>query len=116
MGKMYVAVQQTCEKCAVVIKAVAHPTRLFIVDELAKHEQCVHALTEMIGATVSTVSDHLAILKRAGLVIDHRRGKHICYSIGSPAVLQLLEYIDCVLRSNARQMSATLQRDWLRPR
>ena len=54
-----------------VVKAMAHPTRLFVVDELSQHGQrCVCQLTEMIGADMSTVSRHLAILKNAGIVRD----------------------------------------------
>ena len=50
-----------------VVKAMAHTTRMFIVDELSRAgERCVCELTEMIGADISTVSKHLAILKNAG--------------------------------------------------
>ena len=50
-----------------VVKAMAHPTRMFIVDELSRSgERCVCELTEMIGADISTVSKHLAILKNVG--------------------------------------------------
>ena len=48
---------------ATIVKALAHPTRLFVVDELSRHgRRCVCELTEMIGADMSTVSRHLAIL------------------------------------------------------
>ena len=39
-----------------VMKAMAHPTRLYIVEELARGERCVHELTDMVGADMSTVS------------------------------------------------------------
>ena len=45
-----------------IIKALAHPTRLFIIDELTKKEKCVCELQEMIGDDFSTVSKHLTIL------------------------------------------------------
>ena len=51
-----------------VMKALAHPTRLFIVEELGRGERCVCELTEMVGADVSTVSKHLALLRNAGVV------------------------------------------------
>ncbi|RPJ48319.1 MAG: transcriptional regulator, partial [Candidatus Latescibacterota bacterium] len=53
------------EARARIIKAMAHPTRLFIVDELARGERCVCDLAEMVGADVSTVSKHLSILRNA---------------------------------------------------
>ena len=63
--------QALFEARARIMKALAHPTRLFLADELSKGERCVCELTEMVGADVSTVSKHLAILKNAGT--RHRR-------------------------------------------
>jgi len=61
--------QAKYEARAKIIKAMAHPTRLFIVDELARSdERCVRELTEMVGVDMSTVSRHLAMLKNAGIV------------------------------------------------
>ena len=66
------------ESRARIIKAMAHPTRLFIVDELAKNrERCVCELTEMVGADISTVSKHLAILKNAGIINDEKRRNQV---------------------------------------
>ena len=66
---------------AQIVKAMAHPTRLFIVDELSRQERCVCELTEMIGADTSTVSKHLTILKSAGLVKDDKRGTSVYYQL-----------------------------------
>ena len=73
------------EARAKIIKAMAHPSRLFIIEELSKHERCVSELTEMIGADASTVSKHLSVLKNAGLVTDEKRGNSIFYSLRCPA-------------------------------
>ena len=58
-----------------VLKAMAHPSRLCIVEELSKRERCVCELTEMIGADMSTVSKHLTVLKHAGIIADEKRGR-----------------------------------------
>jgi len=51
---------------AKVLKALAHPTRLFIVDELGRNgPRCVCELTDLVGADMSTVSKHLALLKQS---------------------------------------------------
>ena len=60
-----------------IIKALAHPTRLFMIDELSRNERCVCELTEMVGADTSTVSKHLAILRGVGLVQDEKRGVQV---------------------------------------
>ena len=72
------------EARAKIIKAMAHPSRLFIIEELNKKERCVNELTDMIGADASTVSKHLSVLKNAGLVTDEKRGNSIFYSLRVP--------------------------------
>ena len=57
-----------CETRAAILKALAHPTRLFMIEELADKSYCVCELTEMVGLDVSTVSKHLAILKDAAII------------------------------------------------
>ena len=52
-----------------IIKAMAHPSRLLIIDRLAEHEYCVCELQQMVGADMSTVSKHLSVLKNAGMQI-----------------------------------------------
>ena len=52
------------EAQATIIKAMAHPTRLMIIEELSKQEHCVCELTEMVGADTSTVSKHLSVLPK----------------------------------------------------
>ncbi len=54
-------IQARMEARARILKALAHPRRLFIVDALAQKECCVAELTKMIGADMSTVSKHLSV-------------------------------------------------------
>jgi ArsR family transcriptional regulator len=86
-----------------VMKALAHPSRLFIVDELSRGERCVCELTEMIGADVSTVSKHLAVLRQAGLVLDERRGVQIFYRLRVPCILNFFGCVEAVLEETARE-------------
>ena len=79
-----------------VFKALAHPSRLLIVEELAKGERCVCELTELVGADVSTVSKHLSVLRNAGIVVDEKRGAQVWYELRMPCVLSFFE---CVERS-----------------
>lgn len=98
--------QARFEARARVIKAMAHPTRLFIVDELSHKERCVCELTEMIGADMSTVSRHLAILKSAGIVQDEKRGSQVFYSLRMRCILNFFECVESVIRSTAEQQLA----------
>lgn len=95
--------QAKFELRAKIIKAMAHPTRLFIVDELSKTEKCVCELTEMIGADMSTVSKHLAILKNAGIVRDQKRGLQVFYKLKMRCVLNFFGCVESVLKSSAEE-------------
>ncbi len=91
------------EARARIIKAMGHPTRLFIVDELSKRERCVCELTEMVGADISTVSKHLSILKGAGIVLDEKRGNQVFYSLRVPCVLKFFDCVGAVMKSLAEE-------------
>jgi DNA-binding transcriptional ArsR family regulator len=93
--------QARFEARAAVIKAMAHPTRLFIVDELSRQERCVCELTEMIEADMSTVSRHLLVLKNAGIVQDEKRGAQVFYKLRMPCILGFFECVESVIRSTA---------------
>ncbi len=82
---------------AQVIKALAHPTRLLIVDELAKGERCVCELTKLVGDDVSTVSKHLSVLKSGGIVVDEKRGQQVFYALRVPCVMKFFDCISSVM-------------------
>jgi ArsR family transcriptional regulator len=91
------------EARAKIIKALAHPARLLIVDELAEHdERCVCELTELIGSDMSTVSRHLNQLKVAGIVEDEKRGQMVFYRLKVKCLLHFLECVQSVMRCNAK--------------
>jgi len=92
-----------------VLKAMAHPTRLFIIEELEKEERCVCDLTEQIGADVSTVSKHLSVLKQAGIVIDEKRGNQVFYSLRVPCIMNFFGCVESVLESSARDKTDLLK-------
>jgi ArsR family transcriptional regulator len=86
---------------ATVMKAMAHPTRLFIVDQLSRGEQNVGDLTSMIRSDVSTVSKHLSVLKNAGIITDEKRGTQVFYTLGMPCVMNFFSCLQSVIRSKA---------------
>lgn len=97
------------EARARIIKALAHPARLLIVDELSRtDERCVCELTEMIGSDMSTVSRHLTILKNAGLIADEKRGQMVFYRLCVKCLLKFVECIESVLACNAQSQQQLL--------
>lgn len=76
---------------AEIVKALAHPSRLLILEGLLRHdERCVCDLTKLVGADMSAVSRHLGVLRVAGLVAEQRRGQQVFYRLRSPAVQSLV--------------------------
>jgi DNA-binding transcriptional ArsR family regulator len=98
--------QAKYEARARIVKAMAHPTRLFIVDELSRGERCVCEITDMVGADMSTVSKHLAILKNAGILDDEKRGSQVWYRLKCPCITGFFSCVESVLRSNVEEQLA----------
>lgn len=64
---------------ALVAKALAHESRLMIIDALYEKDMCVSELTAMVGVDQSTVSKHLSVLKNAGIIQDRKEGSNKVY-------------------------------------
>lgn len=77
-----------------VIKALAHPSRLLIAETLMRGEQCVCDLQERVGADMSTVSKHLALMRSAGLLVCERRGLNIYYRLACGCLGDFLRCLD----------------------
>lgn len=77
-----------------VFKALSNPNRLLIVDALAKGERCVADLTALVGLDMSTVSNHLSVLRNVGILKDERRGTQVFYTLRKPCLLNLFCCLD----------------------
>jgi ArsR family transcriptional regulator len=93
---MTAAAQTQYKAQARILKALAHPTRLFIVDELSRGERCVCELTGMIGVEMPTVSRHLSQLRNAGILDDEKRGSQVFYRLRVPCVLNFFKCVQAV--------------------
>ena len=80
-----------------VLKALAHPARLWMVEQLHDGERCVCTLVEGLDLDFSTVSKHLLVLKNAGIVADDKRGKQVFYSLRVPCVLKFMSCVEKVI-------------------
>ncbi len=98
-----------CDTRAAILKALAHPIRLFMIEELAEKSYCVCELTEMVGLDISTVSKHLSILKNAGLVSVEKKGRQVFYSLRIRCALNFLDCVEAVLREQSQDRMNALQ-------
>jgi DNA-binding transcriptional ArsR family regulator len=97
------------EARAKIVKALGHPSRLAMVDELSRGERCVCELRKLVGTDLSTVSKHLSILKNAGVVEDDKRGVQVFYRLKVPCVLNFFGCVEAVLENQAREARRAVQ-------
>jgi DNA-binding transcriptional ArsR family regulator len=78
------------EELAGIYKALSDPTRLRLIELLSTHKGalCVNALARKVGVTQSAVSQHLRVLRQAGLVAGVRHGYHVHYTLNSDRLAQ----------------------------
>jgi DNA-binding transcriptional ArsR family regulator len=85
------------------LRALAAPLRIAIVTELGDGERCVHELVDALGVSQPLVSQHLRVLRSAGVVRGQRRGREIAYTIADAHVAHIVA--DAV--SHAREPTVT---------
>jgi ArsR family transcriptional regulator len=91
---------------AAVAKAVAHPHRLELLEQLAQGERSVELLADRIRVSVANASQHLQHMRRAGLIVARRERKFVFYRLADNAVLDLLVSV----RRVAERSSAEVER------
>ncbi len=82
---------QQAKERAKVLKALAHPMRILIVEALEKKDLCGRDLCALGTISQSNVSRHLAMLKRVGIISDRRINMRVMYRLETPSVLETLE-------------------------
>lgn len=84
------------------LKALAHESRLMVVDRLSRGECSVGELRELVGGDLSTVSKHLALLRAHGIVEDRRDGTTVYYRLLTPCVCNFFVCATQVLKERGR--------------
>lgn len=100
---MDVRTRDKYETKARIIRALAHPVRLFLVEKLAEAPLCVGDLTGLTDLDMSTVSRHLRVLRTAGIVASEKRGNTVLCRLRVPCVLTWTECIEAVLRLDVKE-------------
>jgi len=90
---------------AKILKALAHQTRIYMVEELTKGEKCVCEFVEAVGSDFSTISKHLSLLKEAGIVQIDKRGQKVFYSLKAPCVSGFLDCVETIIKSNLEEQN-----------
>ena len=85
-------------RAAAIARALADPKRLCVVEELAAGERSVSDLSRCIGCQVPNMSQHLAVLRGAGIVASRREGSTVFYRLADPNVLEVYRLLQQVAR------------------
>ena len=90
------------KRLASLAKALGHPARLAVVRMLYERQSCIGCdIVDRIGLAQSTTSEHLRILKAAGIITGEVEGPRVCYSLNARALAPLRSFLDTVARPPA---------------
>ena len=94
---------------AEVAKAIAHPRRLELLEQMAQGPRNVEILAERTGLSIANASQHLQRLRRAGVVTARREGKFVLYALADLAVLDLLAIIRGIAERNSAEVNLVIR-------
>lgn len=100
--------QQLYLQFAAMAKALGHAHRLEILELLAQGERSVESLAERAGLTIGNASQHLRLMRQAGLLVSRRDGKRILYRLSDPAVLDLTGALHRLAERNMGEVKSVL--------
>ena len=106
---MEVAEKNLLKKKAEVFKALGHPTRVRIIEKLAKGDSCVCEFVNEADCDFSTISAHLAVLQKAGIVTSEKKGREVHYSLAMPCVTNFTKCIEGVVKSQLTEQLKMLK-------
>jgi len=79
------------DRVAELFKALGHPTRVKILEYLSEGEKCVKDIWQELGIPQPTVSQHINILREAGIISFRKEGVKTCYRIEMPIVVKIMK-------------------------
>ena len=91
-----------------IFQALAHPTRIAILESLREGELPAGALIEKLGIEQANVSQHLAILRAKQLVVNRRAGNQVFYSVRDPIIAKVLDLMRTYFQAHLKEALAML--------
>jgi DNA-binding transcriptional ArsR family regulator len=97
-------IQQPEEQISKLLSAIGQPARIQILIVIGAREACVCHLEAALGVRQASISQHLMVLRKVGLVASQRDGRNIFYSLTGPEIIHILEQAACLAGSNLDQL------------
>ena len=93
-----------------IIKALANPTRLMIIDYLRDGEKCVCEIVEQLNEEQSNISKSLGILKSNGLIKDRKEGLNVYYRLNLCCINEFFCCLDNIITENLNQQKELVEK------
>jgi ArsR family transcriptional regulator len=90
-------------------KALAHPTRVRILEQLRQGEKCVCEFIENLELEQPNISQHLAVLRKEDIVVSRKEGLKVLYRVKHPEIFQILDLVGSILTQEIVTTMAELQ-------
>jgi len=97
------------EKQADILKGLAHPLRVAILDFLRDGPQCVCDIAEHVGSERSNISRHLSIMVNAGVLSYKKRGLNVIYELKVPCIMDFFSCLSKCLKVQAKDNEKLLK-------
>jgi ArsR family transcriptional regulator len=98
MTALLVSSELERERSAAIARALSDPKRLCVLETLADGERSVSDLSRDVGCQVPNMSQHLAVLRSAGLVVTRREGNNVFYRLADPRILEAYQLLQTIAR------------------
>jgi ArsR family transcriptional regulator, arsenate/arsenite/antimonite-responsive transcriptional repressor len=93
---------------AKIIKSMAHPVRLMVIEFLKSGDQSFSDIFDLFQLDKSTVSKHLLVLKESGIVSSRKNGADMIYKLVVPCVTDFFSCVTAVIESNVKKQQVCL--------
>jgi len=90
-------------------QALAHPTRIAIVEQLRDGELSAGALIERLGIEQANASQHLSVLRTKNIVVNRKSGNQVFYSVRDPLIIEVLDIMRRYFHAHLAEAFATLK-------
>jgi ArsR family transcriptional regulator len=94
---------------AEIFQALAHPTRIAIVEMLCKGEQPAGRLIDQLGLEQANASQHFAVLRSKQIVVSRKEGNQVFYSLRDPVLIEVLEILKRYFHSQLSKTASMLK-------
>ena len=90
-------------------QALAHPTRIAIVEQLRNGELSAGALIDRLGVEQANVSQHLGVLRAKNILVNRKAGNQVFYSVRDPLIIEVLDLMRRYFHVHMSEVLATLK-------